>query len=307
MDAMAGGSGAVGTVVVFYRPDMDCVVRANRLAGYGPCVVVDNSEELCDAASLGLDPRVTYLPNGANLGIATALNQGVEALIALGCTSAILFDQDSEPSDALLRALPQALASELAGGAKVALVGPAYEDGRLGGIAPFVRFGPLRLKRIAPVGTTLVEVDFLITSGSCINLAAWSAIGPMDDALFIDFVDLEWCVRARNKGFSVLGAPAVTLAHSLGGEPVRVFGRAYPGHGALRHYYQFRNAIALMKRGYMPWSWKSTELVKLPGRLVIYGLFMSPRSEHLRMAMLGIWHGLRGRLGALYGGETAHR
>ncbi|MFP3686179.1 hypothetical protein SB847_20980, partial [Bacillus sp. SIMBA_026] len=90
-----------------------------------------------------------------------------------------------------------------------------------------------------------------------INLEAWSNIGPMDDALFIDFVDLEWCVRARKHGYAVLGAPALRLAHSLGGEPVRVFGRAYPGHGAVRHYYQFRNAIALMKRGYMPWSWKS--------------------------------------------------
>lgn len=299
MDASVVGDAGTGTVVVFYRPDAGCVARANRLASLGSCVVVDNTEEVCDAAALGLDPRVHYLPNGANLGIATAINQGVEALIACGCTSAILFDQDSEPSDELLSTLPLMLKSELARGTKVALIGPAYEDGRLGGIAPFVRFGMWRLKRIAPVGTRPIEIDFLITSGSCINLAAWPAIGPMDDALFIDFVDLEWCVRARNKGFSVLGAPALRLAHSLGGEPVRVFGRAYPGHGALRHYYQFRNCIALMKRGYMPWSWKSTELVKLPGRLVIYGLFMSPRGEHLKMALLGIWHGLTGRLGAL--------
>lgn len=299
MDASVVGDAGAGTVVVFYRPDAGCIARANRLARFGPCVVVDNTEEVCDAATLGLDPCIHFLANGANLGIATAINQGVEALIARGCTSAILFDQDSEPSDELLRALPHTLKSELARDAKVALVGPAYEDGRLGGIAPFVRFGMWRLKRIAPAGARPVEVDFLITSGSCINLAAWPAIGPMDDALFIDFVDLEWCVRARKKGFSVLGAPKLRLAHSLGGEPVRVFGRAYPGHGALRHYYQFRNAIALMKRGYMPWSWKSTELVKLPGRLVIYGLFMSPRSEHLKMALLGIWHGLTGRLGAL--------
>ena len=290
---------SVGTVVVFYRPDGGCIARANRLAQYGPCIVVDNTERVCDAASLGLDSRIEYIANGANLGIATAINQGVARLIARGCVCAMLFDQDSEPGADLLEALPQALEHELARGARVGLIGPAYEDGRLGGIAPFVRFGALRLQRIAPVGTVPVEVDFLITSGSCINLAAWSAIGPMDDSLFIDFVDLEWCVRARLKGYSVLGAPALKLAHSLGGEPVRVFGRAYPGHGALRHYYQFRNAIALMKRGYMPWSWKSTEFVKLPGRLVIYGLFMAPRAEHLRMSLLGAWHGLTGRLGAL--------
>ncbi|PVX82286.1 glycosyltransferase family 2 protein [Paraburkholderia unamae] len=299
MGARVVGDAGTGTVVVFYRPDDGCIARANRLASFGPCVVVDNTEQVRDAAALGLVPHIVYLPNGANLGIATAINQGVGALIARGCTQAILFDQDSEPSDELLLTLPRTMESELARGVKVALIGPAYEDGRLGGVAPFVRFGMLRLQRIAPVGTRPVEVDFLITSGSCLNLAAWPEIGPMDDALFIDFVDLEWCVRARKHGFSVLGAPALKLKHSLGGEPVRVFGRAYPGHGAVRHYYQFRNAIALLRRGYMPWSWKSTELVKLPGRLVIYALFMSPRTEHLKMALLGIWHGLTGRLGAL--------
>ncbi|WP_322050889.1 glycosyltransferase family 2 protein [Paraburkholderia bannensis] len=295
---MAGSSGAVGTVVVFYRPDTDCVARANRLAAYGPCVVVDNSEELCDAASLGLDPRVTYLPNGANLGIATALNQGVEALIALGCTSAILFDQDSEPSESLLLELPAQLERANVAGERVAVVGPAYEDARLRGVAPFVRFQWFQFGRIEPVGDAPIDVDFLITSGSCINLTYWSAIGPMDDALFIDFVDLEWCVRAKQKGYRVLGLPWVRMRHELGGEPVRVLGRAYPMHGPLRHYYQFRNVIALVKRSSMPVKWKSAELIKLPVRVVVYCFFPNKRREHLRMVWRGVLDGLSGRLGA---------
>ena len=129
----------------------------------------------------------------------------------------------------------------------------------------------------------------------------------MDDQLFIDFVDLEWCVRARTKGYSVLGAPALRLTHKLGDAPVRIFRRAYPGHSALRHYYIFRNAIALIKRGYMPWSWKSTELIKLPIRLMIYGLFMAPRLDHLRMSLLGIGHGLTGKLGKLRVAPKSHK
>jgi rhamnosyltransferase len=121
----------------------------------------------------------------------------------------------------------------------------------------------------------------------------------MEDALFIDFVDLEWCIRARSKGYAVLGAPALRLQHSLGGQPVVIFGRAYPSHSPLRHYYMFRNAIALVRRSYVPWSWKSTELVKFPARLIIYGLFLPPRARHLGMAALGIWHGLTGQMGAL--------
>ncbi|WP_321820024.1 MULTISPECIES: glycosyltransferase family 2 protein [unclassified Burkholderia] len=288
-----------GIVVVFYRPDRACVLHANRLAQVWPCVVVDNTEQVSGAATLGLDPQVDYVANGANLGIATALNQGIGRLVEAGCTSAILLDQDSRPAAQLLTELPRTLAAERARNARVAVVGPAYEDGRLGGVAPFVRFGFLKLKRIEPTGTQSIGVDFLITSGSCVNLAVWHDVGPMDESLFIDFVDLEWCVRARAKGYAVLGAPALRLAHELGGEPVRVFGRNYPGHGPVRHYYLFRNAVALIKRDYVPWSWKSTELVKMPFRLAIYGLFMRPRLMHLRLSFLGIWHGFIGRTGAL--------
>ncbi|RAR60615.1 rhamnosyltransferase [Paraburkholderia unamae] len=299
MGATSARDGKSGTVVVFYRPDEASAQLANRLADFGPCVVVDNTEGHGVPCGEPLDGRIVYLRNGANLGIATAINQGVERLIVMGCTRAMIFDQDSEPSGELLDALPAVLAGELERDPRVALVGPAYVDARLGGVVPFVRFGYFKLRRVAPTGTMPIAVDFLITSGSCINLAVWRDVGPMDDALFIDFVDLEWCARARYKGYSVLGAPSLRMEHSLGGEPVRLLGRSYPGHSAVRHYYMFRNAVLLIRRGYIPWSWKSTELVKLPFRLAIYGLFMTPRWEHVRLSLLGLWHGLTGRIGAL--------
>jgi rhamnosyltransferase len=121
----------------------------------------------------------------------------------------------------------------------------------------------------------------------------------MDDELFIDFVDLEWCARARHKGFRVLGVPWLTLTHELGEQPVRVLGRTYPMHSALRHYYLFRNTVALMLRGYMPCSWKSTEFVKMPGRLLIYALLPPHGGSHLKMAFKGMWDALRGRMGRL--------
>ncbi|WP_257129401.1 glycosyltransferase family 2 protein [Burkholderia sp. FL-7-2-10-S1-D7] len=289
----------IGIVIVFYRPDAGCVARANRLARYGRCVVVDNSERLQLPSALGLDGGVHYIANGNNLGIAKALNQGVDFVRANGCDCALLFDQDSQPAEHLFVELPAALMRELEAGRRVAVVGPAYEDVRLGGVAPFVRFSFPRLERVPAVGDRLLPVDFLITSGSCINLRAWDDVGPMDESLFIDFVDVEWCVRARRAGFEVLGAPNLRLAHELGGEPVNVFGRNYPSHSAIRHYYLFRNAVALSKRGYMPWSWKANELLKMPARLVIYGLWLKPRREHVRMALRGVWHGLIGRMGAL--------
>nr|WP_208545294.1 glycosyltransferase family 2 protein [Caballeronia arationis] len=286
-----------GAVVVFYHPDRACVGRANLLARTVRCVVVDNTPGTTSAATLGLDEHVIYIANGANVGIAKAINQGVRALVQDGCGSAILFDQDSEPPATLLTELPRSIVREELAGRRVAIAGPAYDDPRLRGVAPFVRFGWWKLKRIAPEGNAPVDVDFLISSGSCINLRYWDEIGPMDDALFIDFVDLEWCVRAKRKGFRVLGVPWVRMTHELGGEPVRVLGRAYPMHGPLRHYYQFRNVVALIKRSAMPMTWKSTEIIKLPVRIAIYCMWPSERAEHLKMALRGLRDGWRGRLG----------
>ncbi len=288
-----------GIVIVFYRPDQACIERANRLAAFGMCVVVDNSETTCNKSERGLVQSLVYVPNGANLGIATALNQGVERLINAGCDSILLFDQDSEPSPELLAGLPLAMRELVLDGRRVAVIGPAYQDPRLGGVTPFVRFGFPALKRVPPTGRELIDVDFLITSGSCVNARAWADIGPMEDALFIDFVDLEWCVRARRAGYAVLGAPQFRLVHSLGDEPIRILGRAYPSHGPLRHYYLFRNATNLMLRGYMPWTWKWTELVAMPIRLAIYAMCLNPRATHIRMSLIGIWHGLTGKMGRL--------
>jgi rhamnosyltransferase len=300
--ALTGESEGIptGCIVVFYRPDQACIDRANNLSRVHRVVVVDNTDgPASKAEALGLSAAITYLPNCANLGIATALNQGVSYLINEGFGAAFLFDQDSEPSEALLLQLPELLAGYVARDERVALVGPAYDDARLGGVAPFVRFRYFKLERIAPTGNQPIEVDFLITSGSCVNLRYWSDVGPMDDELFIDFVDLEWCARARHKGFRVLGVPWLTLTHELGEKPVRVLGRTYPMHSALRHYYIFRNTVALMLRGYMPCNWKSTELVKMPGRLIIYAFLPPQGGSHLRMAFKGMWDALHGRMGRL--------
>ena len=286
-----------GAVVIFYNPDATCIERANRLAEAMHCVVIDNTPSVRTIDEVGLSSAIEYVSNGENVGIAKAINQGVQVLIDAGFDIAILFDQDSEPPAPLLTEVPALIARANESGERVALAGPAYEDLRLGGVAPFVRFRPWKLERVAPKGIDLIDVDFLITSGSCINLRFWSDIGSMDDALFIDFVDLEWCVRAKRGGYRIIGVPWITMRHELGGEPVHIFGRAYPMHGPLRHYYLFRNAIVLIRRSYMPWSWRTTEMVKLPVRLLIYGLFPTERGKHWRMAMQGLCDGWRGRLG----------
>ncbi|CAM3247469.1 Rhamnosyltransferase [Burkholderia ubonensis] len=263
------------------------------------CVVVDNTPAGESIARVSmLNSRVLQVRNFANLGIATAQNQGVAELLAQGIEFAFLFDQDSDAPATLLQGLMEYAACLSAKSENVALIGPAYFDARFGAVTPFVQFLPFRLRRIPPYGTSPVEVDFLISSGSCLNLKFWRDIGPMEDDLFIDFVDVEWCLRAKRKGFRIVGLPWLVLTHSLGEQPVRLLNRPYPLHSPIRRYYQVRNLLVLLSRGDVSWIWKSREVLRLPVRVVIY-VCKGGRSIRANASM--VWRGIRdgfaGRLG----------
>jgi rhamnosyltransferase len=292
-----------GAVVVFFHPDSDAVERANKLSAILPVVVVDNTPANAGGPSIAvrasLDVAIVYLANVANVGIAAAQNRGVEDLLHRGFDCALLFDQDSDTSVEIVEGLVGTL-QQLKQTCKVAVVGPAYDDPRLGGITAFVRFGAFGIERVPAEGQVPLEVDFLIASGSCIDLSAWCEIGPMDAALFIDFVDVEWCVRARRAGFGVFGLPWLVMHHRLGEEPAIVLGRRFAMHSAFRHYFLFRNALALiLYRRHMPLGWKLSELKKLPVRLLIYPMASKQPAEQIRMIARGLFDGVRNRLGPL--------
>ena len=61
----------------------------------------------------------------------------------------------------------------------------------------------------------------------------------MEEALFIDQVDTEWCLRARSMGYRVFGACGAILEHRLGEAYYRIwFGRwrQLPRHKPFRYY-----------------------------------------------------------------------
>jgi len=51
----------------------------------------------------------------------------------------------------------------------------------------------------------VLETDMLIASGCLIPADVLRDVGLMDDALFIDHVDTDWCMRARARGYRLLG------------------------------------------------------------------------------------------------------
>lgn len=290
-------------VIVTYAPEPALLtqVLASVLPQVGHIVVFDNGSPGMDvAAALGASDAVSVVASAHNVGLAAALNRGIEHGRALGFGHVLLMDQDSVLDPGMVSTLAQALAT-LSAHAPVAAVGPQFVDARNGKAAPFVRMGfPFNDKDYGGPGQC-VSCDFLITSGSLIPLAALDRIGGMDEALFIDNIDMDWCFRAKAAGLQLHGVCDAQMRHRLG-EHLRA--SRFKPHGVVVHkpfrlYYIMRNRVLLYARASTPRVWVAQDLPRLVLKLVGNGLFIAPRWIRLRFMLRGLWDGMRGRSGPM--------
>jgi rhamnosyltransferase len=235
---------------------------------------------------------------GGNRGIATAQNIGIEWARNRGAQFVLLMDQDSIPAPDMVEKLLSAITEQ----ANPAAVGPQYLDARQKNPPPFIQVKGLRLMRhTCTAAESVVPVDYLISSGCLIPLAVLDKVGGMREDLFIDYVDIEWGLRAQHHGFQSYGVCSAHMQHSLGDHPIKFLGKNIPLHSPLRHYYHFRNAVLLYQEQWAPLNWKLVDAWRLFLKYGFYSLFAKPRTAHFRMMTLGVWHGLLSKAGKFTG------
>jgi len=305
----------VVAIVVTYNPHLDDLVAV--LESTSPqvdeLVVVDNTPnpnpKLLDCA-----PRLNNLnlvTLGDNLGIAHAHNVGIEWADDRGADYVMLLDQDSKPKSGMVARLLNNLATNYSKKFEVAAVGPAYEDPRTGIRSYFMvsRFGfPFRYKPERKKDPrALVTVSFLISSGTLISMRTLLELGGKRSCYFIDHVDTEWCLRARARGYHLVGAHDALMEHSLGDEVKRIwffYMRSVAYHSPLRDYYMFRNTLLMLKDVHVNLIWRIFLLSRLVQFAAYFLIFAQQRRQRLRMMLLGLYHGLRhvsGRLDPVTG------
>jgi rhamnosyltransferase len=291
-------------IVVTYNPGMDVLFRQiQSMSRQGVrSVLVDNKSGIDVSqwnASLPA-PAHHVISLEDNMGIAHAHNVGIAWAKAQGFQYVMLMDQDSVPGDGMVANLLQCAASRQAADGKVGAVGPRYFDPRQNNPPPFLTIRGLKLHRFTcEEGVPEVPVDYLISSGSLIPIETLDAVGGMREDLFIDYVDIEWGLRAGHHGYQSYGVCSAKMEHSLGDNPVRFFKGNIPIRSPLRHYYHFRNAVLLYRSRWLPLNWKLVDGSRLILRYGFYTLFAKPRFTHWRMMTLGMVHGLINRSGKL--------
>ena len=217
-------------------------------------IVFDNASRDGSADAIAQRfPAVQLIRSDTNLGFAAGVNRAAarargDALLVLN-------------SDA--RLLPGALdqlTSLLGSKPSAALVSPAlrYPDGRHQAAA-------FRFPGLAQVALDLFPVPRLTDTplngrvhsreatpidhplGACmlIRRAAWQDVGPLDEGYFMYLEEIDWCRRARARGWQIWHQPAAVAVHH-GGSSTRQHAEAMFGHlwrSRLRYYARYHGPL----------------------------------------------------------------
>lgn len=295
-DGAAGGlpiGRDICAIVVTYHPDAALPERLSRiLQQLRMVIIVDNGsgeaavKMLQDVAA---DPLVTLISNAANLGIARALNIGIERAAELGFPWVLLLDQDSEVDTDMVRTLIEVYAA-YPDRDRLAVVGSGFRDGN-------ALQGPAD-----EGGDSWEERESVITSGSLIPLRTHAVVGPFREEFFIDYVDSDYCFRARSKGYCVIKTRKPIMSHPIGVITRHnwLWIRKWTfNHSADRRYYIARNDTVMLREygnyRFGLWALKSLgRCLRSCKRIVLYEKMKA--SKIIAVAQ-GWCDGVRGRMG----------
>lgn len=290
----------VAVVVTYFPEEKGLASQITQLRKQvSHVVLVDNTPSKWHDQAEENTYFVTPIHLGVNVGLAKGLNVGILKAREMGATHVLLMDQDSIPQDGMVEKLMAGLTQSQQKYC-VAAAGPNFIDSRGATFTPFWRVGFPRNKQASKsLGEEFIFTDCLITSGCLIPLDILQKVGEMNENLFIDNVDLDWCLRARYMGWRLVGIPDAILSHQLGDTHVqapwhlRILGKKFViQHNSTRLYYIMRNRILLYRMKHVPLLWKLQDAIRIPGKFVIGISVGGSKWEAMKAMLGGCWHGL---------------
>ncbi len=209
----------------------DAVATALDSPAVSHVFVVDNAstDGSLDLISDAAD-RLSVIRNTANLGFAAACNIG----IARGQSDyVLLLNPDCHLSEGAVEQLIMAAervsrvgmagplllnpdGSEQAGGRRV-IPTPRLAFVRAFGLSHLRRFFPAAFSHFLlhqdPLPAKPIEIDAI--SGACmlVRRGAIADVGLLDERYFLHCEDLDWCVRFRQQGWTILFVPDAKVIH----------------------------------------------------------------------------------------------
>lgn len=276
-------SGVCG-VTILYNPQHEVINNINSyVEQVDYLLLLDNS----DTPSYFINDyfqnikKVNYVFNKGNYGVAKALNLGAKKAIEYGYQYLLTMDQDSKA--------PLNLVEEL--------LKTALKNGKVGIVSPLQSNKYDTHLRLADS----IDILRVMTSGNLLSLEVYKIVGDFCEAFFIDYVDIEYCMRLKYKNFDVIRLNNVVLEHNEANivEKQLFFKKYYPTNNLpFRWYYKTRNLLYLRKKykNIFPAACKE-EVDTFVRNFAKVILFEENKFSKVKMMMIGLLDYVKGMKG----------
>jgi rhamnosyltransferase len=279
----------IAGLVVLYNPDQNVIRNIQSYINQLSILYVVDNSEVCKnkiIETINAYNNSKYIFNGENLGIAKALNIGVEEAIKDGFKFLFTFDQDSKATPEMIETITRFLDEN--------------DYSSIGILSPFQDNKGYK----EPPSKKITRLSNIATSGNLLILDAYKQVGPFLDKLFIDYVDVEYCLRLNDSGFRVIRINDAILKHNLGSIVKRRFlfrKVAVTNHSPLRLYYRTRNRFyVLRKYKYKFPLFSMYNFFRLFLETLKVVCFENERIEKIRMMIKGYSHYRKNNFGKLF-------
>ncbi|MBP3742144.1 MAG: glycosyltransferase family 2 protein [Treponema sp.] len=290
----------IASIIVSYNPDEENFTKVvNSLIDQLDFVlIIDNgSQNLAFIQSFSRFSNLKVLALNKNFGIAKATNEGFNEIIDKNYDFCLLSDQDTiYPMDYIDIFRNYVCNNSIK---DVAVFAPVFYDILSSEFKPVYVVKNHRVKKIS-VPKCPSYVFQAIASGLIIDLKKIQEIGEMNEDLFIDYVDFEWCWRVNKAGFKILCLPQLKIQHHLGDGSVSVGKKKISEHSSIRYYYITRNTFYLsLYTPYLGHLMKLQLFIKAVLYPLGYSILCKPRLRNAKYTLKGMFDGIFKRLGKL--------
>lgn len=293
----------IGTIIITYNPDLEDfskVLDSHVQINDNQVIIVDNSSNNNKEISNLIVNRENFflISLEENMGIGFAQNIGIKSAKESGCKYVILFDQDTVIT-LNYAANIYLYHNELIKNERVAVIGPNYFDANTNSVYPQIVLKGIVLNKIYPRSEdgSFTLVSFIIASGSFYDINIFDEVGLMDENLFIDCVDIEWCFRAMNKGYKTFVCNKLMISHTIGDHRKKSLGREISIHTPIRKYYMARNNILLIRKKSIPFFYKIRKLFGILLYITVYLYDVDFSKKYIKYIFRGLKDGVIGKEG----------
>ncbi|TPE20423.1 glycosyltransferase family 2 protein [Clostridium perfringens] len=211
-------------------------------------IIVDNGSDLETVKYINHlkkehSNKVEYLLNQNNMGIAFALNRGIELALKENFEWILTLDNDSIATEGMVDVMLKTY-SKLSKNEQKDVVSlfPTHLE---------INFKNFKNEKseFNKLNYNYIETD--ITSGNILNKKLFYSVGFFNESLFIDYVDFEYCLRLSEYGYKQIKVHDAKLIHHLGNsKQIKIFNKRidYTNHSALRRYYITRNRFFIWNK-----------------------------------------------------------